>query len=250
MHVTEIYDADNRWRDRHPAEKATLAAGMLLLSVALPAGLVTALIGVLMAAAALVGARVSWRRFLGGLAVPAGFLVVGTVTILVSLAREPGHAWPTVTLDGTAAGRVLLRGLTATTCLIFLATTTSLSDVLALLQAARCPPFAVELMMLTYRFALALVQTAQAVRLAQSLRLGYGSRIAGYRALALLASNLLPRSLSRAQRLMQGLETRGYDGQLPVLCPSRRLSWGIMGSIVGLELTLIGMAVISVRGGL
>jgi cobalt/nickel transport system permease protein len=249
MDAIEFYDPNNRWRDRHPAEKAALAGGMLLLAVALPPGVVTALIAVFMAAAALIGARVSWRRFLGGLAVPAGFLLVGTLTVLVSFSWQPGHALPTLTLDGPAAVRVFLRGLAATTCLIFFATTTSLPDLLALLRAARCPDFIVELMMLTYRFALALVQTARALRLAQRLRLGYGSRAARYRSLALLATTLLPRSLDRAKRLARGLETRGYDGQLPVLSATRQLSWAMVGAAFGVQLALAGLAVVEARGG-
>jgi cobalt/nickel transport system permease protein len=249
MHAVELYDPDNRWRHRHPAEKATLAGGMLVLAVSLPPGMITASIFLLLSAAALVGARVSWRRFLGGLAVPAGFLLAGTLPILVSVGWEQGNACPALTLDGPAAGRVLLRGLAATTCLIFFATTTSFPDLLGLLRAARCPGFVVELMLLTYRFALALVQTARTVRLAQRLRLGYGTRMAGFRSLGLLATNLLPRGMDQAKRLARGLETRGYDGQLPVLSSARRLSWPVVGAILGMQLALAGLGVVAARGG-
>jgi cobalt/nickel transport system permease protein len=249
MDAVELYDPDNHWRHRHPLEKALFAGGMLMLAVALQPGIITALLLLLMTAAALVGARVSWRRFLGGLAVPAGFLLTGTLPILVSIGWEKENVWPTLTLNGVAAGRVFVRGLAATSCLIFFATTTSLPDILGLLRVARCPEFLVELMMLTYRFALALVQTARSVRLAQRLRLGYISRRAEFRSFGLLATNLLPRSLELAKRLARGLETRGYDGQLPVLFSARQLSWPLIAAILGVELALAGLGIVAARGG-
>ena len=247
MDTVELFDPNNRWRHRHPGEKAALAGGMLLIAISLPPGLITAMIAVLMALAALLGARVSWRRFLGGVAVPAGFLFTGVLPILISLAWWPEHNLPSVKLNLSAAGEVINRGLAATTCLIFFATTTSISDILHLLRAARCPDFVLELMMLTYRFALALVQIARSVRLAQRLRLGYHSRTAGFRSLGLLAANLLPRSIDRAKRLAQGLESRGYDGQLPVLSCMERISWRSLSAILAVQIVLAGLGILTAR---
>ena len=209
MHTFEFYDPDNRWRRRHPAEKAALAGGMLILAVALPPGLVSVWILAIMSAATVFGARVGWQRFLGGMFVPVGFLLVGSLSLLVSIDFRSGHSWPTLTLVESDAWRVLLRGLAATSCLIFFTTTTSVPDLLSLLHRVRCPEFAIELMMLTYRFALGLAQTARGIRLAQRLRLGYGSRATGFRSLALLAGSLLPRSLDRAMRLDPGPRSPG-----------------------------------------
>jgi hypothetical protein len=41
MSELELYDPDNRWRHRHPGEKATLAGGLLLLAVVVRPGIVT-----------------------------------------------------------------------------------------------------------------------------------------------------------------------------------------------------------------
>ena len=245
MDTVELFDPNNRWRDRHPGEKAALAGGMLLLAISLPPGLITILIAVLMALAALLGARVSWRRFLGGVAVPAGFMFTGVLPILISLTWIPDHTLPKLKLNLAAASEVINRGLAATTCLIFFATTTSISDILHLLRIARCPDFVLELMMLTYRFALALVQTARSVRLAQRLRLGYHSRFTGLRSLGLLAANLLPRSIDRAKRLAQGLESRGYDGRLPVLSSMEPISWRSLVAIVSLQTVLAGVGILT-----
>jgi len=249
MDAVELYDPNNRWRHRHPAEKAALAGGMLFLAVALPPGVVTVLIALSMAAAALIGAKVSWRRFLGGLSVPAGFLLVGALPVLVSISWEAEQTWPRLVLHGWDAGRLIFRGLAASTCLLFFATTTSLPDLLALFRAARCPEYLVELMMLTYRFALALVQSARAVRLAQRLRFGHGSRPARFRSLTLLVANLLPRSVDRAVRLARGLEVRGYDGRLPVLSTTERFSWRVLGTILGVQLAFAGLAYLTGGGG-
>jgi cobalt/nickel transport system permease protein len=241
MHAFELYDPSNHWRDRHPAEKAAFAGGLLLLAVALPPGVVSVWILAVATAAAVGPARVPWRRFLGGMLVPAGFLAVGAVSVLVTVHFSPGSPWPAVGLDVPAAARVVLRGLAGTACLICFATTTSVPDLLALLRSVRCPEFAVELMMLTYRFLLGLVQTARGVRTAQRLRLGYGSRVIGFRSLALLAGSLLPRSLDRAVRLTRGLEARGYDGHLTVLSPARSFSWANLGVILAVVAATVAL---------
>ncbi|HEY2784317.1 MAG TPA: cobalt ECF transporter T component CbiQ [Fimbriiglobus sp.] len=249
MHTFELYDPGNRWRHRHPAEKAVLAGGMLALAVALPPGPVSLWILLSMTAAAVAGARVAWQRYLAGMFVPVGFLLVGSLSLLVSVDLPQGHTWPTLTLVYSDSWRVLLRGLAATSCLIFFATTTSVPDLLSLLRRVRCPEFAVELMMLSYRFALGLAQTARGIRLAQRLRLGYGTRATGFRSLALLAGSLLPRSLDRAVRLTRGLEARGYEGHLNVLSPARVLSWSVMGAVLGLQCATVAFWFITAGGG-
>jgi cobalt/nickel transport system permease protein len=241
MHTFELYDPLNQWRDRHPAEKAALTGGLLLLAVALPPGVVSVWILAIATIAAVGLARVPWRRFLGGMLVPAGFLAVGAISVLVTVNFTSGEQWPVIGLDIPTASRVVLRGLAGTACLICFATTTSIPDLLALLRSVRCPEFAIELMMLTYRFLLGLVQSARGVRIAQRLRLGYGSRATGFRSLALLAGSLLPRSLDRAVRLTRGLEARGYDGHLTVLSPDRSMSWINLGIILAVEVATVAI---------
>lgn len=248
MGETELYDPDNRWRGRHPAEKAVLAGGMLAVVVAIPPGGVTGAVAILMTGAALFGARVSWRRFRDALLVPAGFLAVGTLPILVSFAWDREAGGPTVGVDPPAAGGVVLRGLAAITCLAFFATTTPVCDVLELMRAVRCPGFVVELTMLTYRFSQELVASARTVRLAQRLRLGYGSA-ADFRSLGLLGATLLPRAVGRARRLERGLAARGYDGDLPVLSTARPASRVVIATVVGLETGLAAVGFLTGRGG-
>jgi cobalt/nickel transport system permease protein len=245
MHALELYDPDNRWRHRHPAEKALLAGGMLVLAVALPPGPITGLVAPAVAATALLGARVSWRHFLAGLTAPLGFLLVGILPILISPSWQDGGWWPALSLNVQAAEPVLLRGVAATTCLVFFATTTSFADFLFLLRGVRCPLFAIELMMLTHRFGLSLVQTAHAIRLGQRLRHGGDSGAAAVRSLGLLAACLLPRSIEQGRRLAVGLETRGFDGALRILSPVQPLSWPALTAIAGLELALAGLGMLT-----
>ncbi|QEL18240.1 cobalt ECF transporter T component CbiQ [Limnoglobus roseus] len=250
MNAREIYDPDNRWRLRHPAEKAVFAGGMLLLSVAAPSGVVLGVVLATVTATTLLLAAVSWRKFAGGMAAPFGFLLVGAIPVLVASGVNPDTQEAEWRLDVAAAGHLVLRGLTATACLVSFATTTSLPEFLGLLRAIRCPEVLTEWMLLTYRFSQSLLLTVASAHLAQQLRLGLGSPRARVRAAGLLGANLLPRSFEKAKRLERGLECRGYDGQLRTLSPRRRVSWPVLGLVVAVQILLAAWAVAAGRGNL
>jgi cobalt/nickel transport system permease protein len=99
-------------------------------------------------------------------------------------------------------------------------------------------------MLLTYRLSQTLLSTSRAIRRAQNLRLGRATPTGRFRALGLLAANLLPRSLDAATRLARGLECRGYDGDITVAPLQRELSGRRLGLILGWQLTLLAVAIV------
>lgn len=226
----------NRWRHRHPLEKLLLAGGMLLLSLVLPPFPAAVLITAIMAAVAL-AAGIPLRVYLSLFTIPAGFLLAGAAGLLVSVAPGAGGGWSLgLSAAGLpAAGRVLARSLAAISCLHVLVMTTPLVDLAGLLRRARVPDAVLDLVMLTYRFLFLFADTLNAMRLAQTIRLGYCGPRTSYRSLALLAAALLGRVLDRARRLEVGLALRGYQGRLPVLPGEHPLSRRTVGGILALE---------------
>lgn len=199
----------NRWRHKPLAEKAALTFGMLLLALLLPPipnGLVVAAI---MAAAALVGARVPARVWLGFVAAPAGFLTVGAAMLLVQVDGSgvrlaPEGMWQ-------AAGLVV-RSFAAVTCLVFLALTTPVSEIMAGARRIGVPADVAEIALLMYRFVFTLTDTARTMDAAQAARLGHVGFRRRLKSLGSLIANLLPRSFEKARRLEIGLAARGSNG--------------------------------------
>lgn len=226
------------WRRRPLAEKAVLSLGMLVLAVALPPIPGAAIVGAVMLAFTFVAARVPPKVWLAAAAAPVGFLLTGAATFLVSLsgsgfALVPEGAWP--------AGQLLLRSLAALTCLLFLALTTPVTDIVVGLRRIGVPRDLVDIALLTYRFVFLVADSALAMNHAQDARLGRSTRRRWLRSLGMLIGNLLPRTLDRARRLETGLAARGWDGEMRVLSRSPKASALAMAGIVGLE-ALIALA--------
>jgi cobalt/nickel transport system permease protein len=222
----------NRWRFRSLTEKALLALGMLLLDITLPPFPVAIVVAVIMSLATLVGARVPVRVWLACAAGPTGFLLAGTLSLLLQIDAGGLSLAP----DGLkAAARLAARSEAGLTCLLFLALTTPASDLIAGLRRLRLPAEIAEIALLTYRFLFLLAETAAAMNTAQAARLGHvgiGRRLSS---LGLLIANLLPRALDRARRLEIGLSARGWNGELRVLSRRSVLSPTGLAAILLLE---------------
>jgi cobalt/nickel transport system permease protein len=208
----------NRWCRRDPLEKLALGGGLLVLSLLLPPWPAGPLIATVMMAAALAGARVPPRLYLRTVCVPAGFALAGVVTMLVSVSFDGGGLRLQPAPGGVLlAARVLLRCGASVSCLVFLALTTPLVDLVPTLRRLGCPLVVSELMLLIYRLLFVLSETLAAMTRAQAARLGFVDRRACWRSTGLGVAALLTRALSLARRLDIGLQARGFSGDLRVV---------------------------------
>ncbi|MEK6438578.1 cobalt ECF transporter T component CbiQ [Pseudonocardia sp. T1-2H] len=212
----------NRWRFRHPGEKAFLSLGLLLLAVVLPPWPGAAVCGpvalVLLLGPAGVAPRTAWKA----VRVPLGFVLVGAVPLLVTLGGDPWLAWNPDGLLPAAA--LTARAVAALLCLLLFAATTPLADLLPRLTRLGVPPAITEVAMLIYRMLFLLLESARAVREAQAGRLGFRTWGTSYRSVTGQAGSIFVRAFDRARRLEHGLASRGYDGDLRVRVASRPVS--------------------------
>ncbi len=156
-----------------------------------------------------------WLASIGG---PIGFLLVGVLSVLLQV----DHGGIRLAPDGPAAAAALAaRALAGLSCLLFLALTTPVTDLLTGLRRLRLPAEIADIALLIYRFLFLLADTAMAMDSAQAARLGHDGTGRRLRSLGQLIGNLLPRALDRARRLEVGLAARGYDGEMRVLSPRR-----------------------------
>lgn len=166
--------------------------------------------------------RISLRRWCRWMALPFGFLVVGGVTILFSVSRDPqtllvslpvGSYWLGVTASGLhTANETFWRSLAALAATFWLVLNLPFPQLILLLKRARIPRLLTEQILLTWRFIFILLDEAMAIHRAQTLRFGYRSLPIGYRSLAMLVGVLFTRVLIRYQQMAATLDIKLYQG--------------------------------------
>jgi cobalt/nickel transport system permease protein len=205
----------NRWRRLPCLEKLVLTIGMMVAALTTASWLAEGAILIVMVGLALFSAGVAWRDLARAAAAPAGFVLVGTLAQAVSI--RFGGAGPAFELTGEAlanASFIALRSLACIAALLTLALTTPLPDLLRLMRRAGLGRDVGDMALVMFRFIWLLLDCADRGRQSQLNRLGYVGHGRSFRSLGALMAALLPRALSRAQRLETGLLARGYDGDL------------------------------------
>jgi cobalt/nickel transport system permease protein len=224
----DAYAYANRFRHVHPAEKILFAG--LTIGICLVSGspVVGALALILVTLVITRGAGIALSAFWYFLRLPVGFILAGVITMAITVVPPDGSgaliSYPVgpwrigITMDGLLqAGRILTVSLASVGASLFLALTTPMVDLADQLRRWHVPVLFVELMTLVYRFIFVLIETAQAMHIAQEARLGYSTAGRSLRSVGMLASNLYLRANARASALFTALTARGYTGDLTVL---------------------------------
>ncbi len=222
----------NRWRRKSLVEKGALALGMLALALLLPPFPAAPVIAAIMTGAALIGARAPARTWLALAAAPLGFMLTGAAMLTVQIDASGLSLAP----NGlSAAAGLIARSTAGLSCLLFLALTTPVTDLLTGMRRLGLPAEVAEVALLTYRFLFLLADTAMAMDAAQAARLGHDGFKRRLRSLGLLAANLLPRAMDRARRMETGLGARGWEGEMRVLPQQSKLSASGLTAVLAVE---------------
>ena len=153
----------SRWSTRSSFEKALLAGGLLVTSIASSRIEVILLVLATASVAALGSARVGLRNWLAWLATP---VLLATVTALVTAWSAPGQALS-----------VLARAVAAASCVALLVLTTPMPVLLEFFRRCGLPAAIVDLLWLLVRSVFLLIEQISVTRRAVSWRL----RPAGWR---------------------------------------------------------------------
>lgn len=258
MFQIDHYAYANRLLSVHPGEKFAFSFITMVICLASSSTATSLAVIALMAGAALLRAGIPWRPYFKLMTVPAAFLIIGTATIAVSVSSHPGgHLFGVpfgdvsvgiAARDMGLAANIFLKSLGATSCLYFLALTTPMVDIIAVLRKMRVPVLILELMSLIYRFIFVMAETADKIYTSQSSRLGYMNVKNGYSSLGQLVSNLFIKAFYRSRMLFTTLSSRGYTGEIRVLETSYEISGRNILIITVLDLLLVGVTVFSGTG--
>ena len=219
----------NRLRSLPPEHKLIFAIALFGLSYVASTG-VQILIAVWLGIWIVGYARIPVKLYRKLLFIPLSFwllsvpaLVIGG-TVSDNLSAVQGDVWQGIRLGSLyiyisrqgidQVWQLLTRAIALTNCMYFILLTIPFADILRILQRCGCPSLITELLALMYRFIFVLTQTANELLTAQQSRIGYRTWRIGMRSLALVASQLLRRTLENYRQISLGLASRGFTGEL------------------------------------
>jgi cobalt/nickel transport system permease protein len=228
MHLIDRYAYNSRIRRIDPAQKAALAALVIVLCLLLNSPAVGLVAVVWMAGLMVAWAGVPATVIARVLLAEGLFLVLAVVGVALSFSTAPppasfssfqmGPLWISTSSASLAlAGLLVTRALGSAAAMNFLALTTPLVDIVELLRRLRVPPVLIDLVSVMYRFVFVLLESMQRMYTAQQSRLGYATRRAAWRSSGLLASRLFVDAYQRSTRMQAALESRGNTNDLRVL---------------------------------
>jgi cobalt/nickel transport system permease protein len=164
------------------------------------------------------GVDAAGGRYLRVVRLPAYFLLPSVGVVLLFTAGPPAVSLGPLSVSGPGVDRSItvgLRSFGSVAMLGYLVVTTTIPQLFAALRSLRCPRFAVDISLLTYRAVQILMAERGRLELAAKSRLGFRTRLTTLRTAKSLSISLFLKSLSRAEALDDAMATRAYDGVLP-----------------------------------
>ena len=222
MHYFDCYPIQSRIRNVHPWYKlgwfmlytmlGLSSHSVLFLSVELLVFLTIAVFTV----------RISLLQLLRLMAIPAGFVLLGSLSVVLEL--NPVHPVfsmnaGVVTFGVSGAGLqqgmlILFRSFSGIAVLYALVLNTSISDMIYVLRKLKAPEVVLDLMVLVYRNIFILSDTAQRIYIAQKSRMGHRNLKTSLRSTAQLGGSAFVLAGVRAEQLFHSMESRGYTGRI------------------------------------
>ena len=207
----------NRWRRVSPAAKGLFSLCGLVAAFAAATPATACGIAAVLWAVTVLGAGIPPGRYLRVAAPALLFLFVSTMSLAVSL-RIGGSAGDVslrlAQTEYVKVAQVCGRSLGGLAALLFLALTTPLIDIIALLRRLKTPEALLDIMVLCYRTLFVFSETVHDTITAQSARLGYATARLTIRSLGGLVANITVQVWQRSQALYLAAMARNNDGPL------------------------------------
>jgi cobalt/nickel transport system permease protein len=123
-----------------------------------------------------------------------------------------------IRVDGAALALLLIARTFGGMCsLFFIALTTPMIEIFAVLKSLRIPESVIELSMMIYRYIFVFLDQAAMIHSAQVMRLGDLGTRSALNSFSMLASVLFLRSWEQGERLIVAMDARCYDGRLDLM---------------------------------
>ncbi|WP_461637746.1 cobalt ECF transporter T component CbiQ [Labilibaculum euxinus] len=157
------------------------------------------------------------------IALPFGFIVLGSISIAFSLHADPENSLFCFDSMGLCIGLetaglhkaldLFFKAMAAVMALNYLILSCSLSELNDIGRKLKIPLILRELFVLTYRYISLLFTFTGQVHIAQRNRLGYARRKQSISSVGMLFSSVFIKSLLFSDRSLEALQSRGYNGE-------------------------------------
>lgn len=202
----------NRWRAASPVAKGVFAFAGIVAAFVAKNPAFSFWVAPFMTATAIFGARIPLSRYLRVAAPALGFLLLTSLSMAVSIRFH--NATPSLSFDWnqSVVTQVCGRSLAGLTSLLFLALTTPLTHIIAMLRFFRTPDILLDIMVVCYRTLFVFSETIHETMTAQSARLGYRNIPVSIRSLGALTANLTVDVWQRSCALNTAAMSRNSNG--------------------------------------
>jgi cobalt/nickel transport system permease protein len=129
--------------------------------------------------------------------------------------------------------------------LFFIALTTPMLEIFAILKSLGLPGFLVELSMLMYRYIFVFLDQAAMIHNAQVMRLGDAGVKNALNSFSMLSSVLFLRAWEQGERLIVAMDARCYDGKLDLMEQSVKAEPKAIFAVMGYMVVVAYIAVLT-----
>jgi cobalt/nickel transport system permease protein len=226
MHdLLDDYAQCNALRDSNPRLKLLLGLGAILLCVSSVTPIAPLFIALTMSLITVVMAKIPGRFYSKLLLIPLSFALLSAA--VVAFMHGTGNSLFAVDVFGLELGiredganlalLLISRTLGGMCSLFFIALTTPIIEIFAVLKSLHIPESVIELSMMIYRYIFVFLDQAAMIHSAQVMRLGNARLRNSLNSFAMLSSVLFLRSWEQGERLIVAMDARCYNGKLNLM---------------------------------
>jgi cobalt/nickel transport system permease protein len=254
MHdLLDDYAHSNALRDTSPRLKLLLGLGAMLLCVASATPVALLFIAITMSLITVGLAKIPGRLYSTMLLIPFSFSLLSAV--VVAFMHGGGDQLFALNVFGISLGiredganlalLLIARTFGGMCSLFFIALTTPMLEIFAILKSLGLPDFLVELSMLMYRYIFVFLDQAAMIRSAQVMRLGDAGVKNSLNSFSMLSSVLFLRSWEQGERLIVAMDARCYDGKLDLMEQSVKAEPKTIFVVMGYMVVVAAIAVLT-----
>lgn len=227
-HLLDDYALTSNLRGTNARLKVLFSLLTLLICVVSPSVFVPVVAFVVMSSMTLFVAKIPFRAYAGLMGAP---VILGVISFIIMAMVYP---------DGMDRGLLILgRVVGSSACFLFLALTTPMIEIFAILKQMRIPDIFIELSMMVYRFIFVLFDEVAMMQNAQAVRGGYSTRRKAVGSVSMIAGSLFVRTLEKGERLHMSMNSRCYNGKLVLLDDIKPMSRPWLLGVCAFELSLL-----------
>lgn len=222
MLIIDRYAYTNKLANVNPMLKVIVVAICLIIATTINNNYLNISIFIIMFTLTTLVAGIPVKNYMKILTIPIGFLLISTITILVSISSQDVYIY-SVKIGSKFIGitdesilqsiNTIIRVFASLSTTFFLALTTSLNNLIVVFKKLKLPNIIIELLVLIYRFIFIFLEESKEIFMAQEIRFGYNGFKNSIRSTSLLIQSLFLRVFLKHKDMVISLDCKLYNGE-------------------------------------